>query len=166
MWRPDFPHLEQGPALVHGFHRRLCVTSRHHRGTEAVPGLVMGLDRGGGCRGVAYRVPDSAFEETLANLDEREIAHYPIYRRAVVPIRVRGEWGVKSVTALTYIVDRGHADYAGHLRAEEQAAIVRRAAGISGPNPDYIRSTVEHIRALGLRDWHLEAVLRLLDSEI
>lgn len=165
MWRPGFPHLEHGPALVHGFHRRLCVTSRHHRGTDAVPGLVMGLDRGGACRGVAYRVPDSAFEETLANLDEREIAHYPIYRRAVVPVRVRVAQDLKTVTALTYIVDRAHADYAGHLRAEEQAAIVRRAVGISGPNPDYIRSTVEHIRALGLRDRHLEAVLRLLDAE-
>jgi cation transport protein ChaC len=164
MWRPGFPHLEQGPALVHGFHRRLCVTSRHHRGTDDVPGLVMGLDRGGACRGVAYRVPDAAFEETLATLDEREIAHYPIYRRAVVPIRVRGEHGMRLVIALTYIVDRSHADYAGHLDAEAQASIVRRAVGLSGPNPDYIRSTVQQINALGLRDRHLEAVLRLLDD--
>lgn len=164
MWRPGFPHLERGPALLRGYHRRLCVTSRHHRGTHERPGLVMGLDRGGACRGMAYRVPDAVVVETLAYLDEREIAHYPIYRRAVVPLRVSTSAGPVRIAALTYVVDRRHPDYAGHLSAEVQAGIVGGASGISGPNADYIRSTVEHIRGLGLRDPHLEAVLHRLDS--
>src|SRR3546814_1796597 len=76
MWNPGFPFEERSRALLIGRHRRLCVVSRHHRGTAARPGLVMGLDRGGSCRGIAYRVPAAAVAATLAYLDEREIAHY------------------------------------------------------------------------------------------
>jgi len=163
MWRPGFDHDASGPALLRGYHRRLCVTSRHHRGTVERPGLVMGLDRGGACRGMAYRVPDGEAAATVAYLDEREIAHYPIYRRAVVPVRVMLEDGPVTVPALTYVVDRANPDYAGHLSVEEQAVIVAGATGLSGPNPDYVASTVAQIRALGLRDARLEAVLALLD---
>ena len=162
MWRPGFRYLEHGSALLAGYHRRLCVTSRHHRGTAERPGLVMGLDRGGACRGAAYLVPAEDAAETLAYLDEREIANYPIYRRAVVPIRVMLPDGSVGARALTYVVDRRHPDYAGHLSPAEQAAMVRGAVGVSGPNADYIDATSQQIHALGLRDARLEAVRRLL----
>lgn len=162
MWRPGFRHLEHGSALLAGYHRRLCVISRYHRGTAERPGLVMGLDRGGACRGAAYRVPVETAAETLAYLDDREIAHYPIYRRAVVPVRVMLPQGPVRVRALTYVVDRRHPDYAGHLSPAEQADFVRDATGVSGPNPDYLDATLRQIHALGLRDARLEAVMRLL----
>jgi cation transport protein ChaC len=162
MWRPGFRHLQRGSALLTGYHRRLCVTSRHHRGTAERPGLVMGLDRGGACRGAAYRVPTEDRDATLAYLDDREIAHYPIYRRAVVPVLVQLPEGTVRVRALTYVVDRAHSDYSGHLSPEAQTEIVRGAVGISGPNPDYIAATLQQIHALGLRDARLEAVQRLL----
>ncbi|MDX1401228.1 MAG: gamma-glutamylcyclotransferase, partial [Kiloniellales bacterium] len=57
MWRPGFPHLEVRPARLYGFHRHFCIFSHHHRGTPEVPGLIFGLDRGGSCKGLAYRVP-------------------------------------------------------------------------------------------------------------
>lgn len=159
MWRPGFEHVERSDALLRGYRRRLCVVSRHHRGTHARPGLVMGLDRGGACRGVAYRVPASAVEETLAYLDEREIAHYPVYRRSLVTVDLGRNLRQRAVT---YTVDRREADYAGNLTVTEQAAIVAGAAGLSGPNPDYLRQTVEHIHAMGLRDRALEEVLAAL----
>ena len=162
MWRPGFRYLQHGSALLAGYHRRLCVISRHHRGTAERPGLVMGLDRGGACRGAAYLVPVEDAAETLAYLDDREIAHYPIYRRAVVPVRVMLPQGPVRVRALTYVVDRRHPDYAGHLSPAEQAALVRGAVGVSGANPDYIDSTLQQIHALGLRDARLEAVRMLL----
>ena len=159
MWRPGFEHVERADALLRGYRRRLCVVSRHHRGTAARPGLVMGLDRGGACRGVAYRVPEAAVPETLAYLDEREIAHYPVYRRSVVTVDLGGG---RRQRAVTYTVDRREADYAGALTVEQQAAIVAGAHGLSGPNPDYLRQTVEHVHAMGLRDRSLEAVLAAL----
>lgn len=159
MWNPGFPFLERQPARLIGRHRRLCVVSRHHRGDAGQPGLVMGLDRGGSCRGIAYRVPAAAVAGTLDYLDEREIAHYPVYRRARLPIVLDGK---RTVPAVTYVVDRRDPDYAGHLSVEEQAAIVAAARGLSGANRDYLVSTVSHIHALGLRDRRLEAVLHVL----
>ncbi|WPZ35768.1 gamma-glutamylcyclotransferase [Thalassobaculum sp. OXR-137] len=159
MWRPGFHHVERADALLRGYRRRLCVVSRHHRGTAARPGLVMGLDRGGACRGVAYRVPEAGVPETLAYLDEREIAHYPVYRRSMVTVDLGGG---RRQRAVTYIVDRREADYAGALTVEQQAAIVAGAHGLSGPNPDYLRQTVAKVHAMGLRDRSLEAVLAAL----
>jgi len=161
MWNPGFPFLERAEARLIGRHRRLCVVSRHHRGTAERPGLVMGLDRGGSCRGVAYRVPGPAIAVTLEYLDEREIAHYPVYRRAVLPVVLDGAGG-RRVSAVTYVVDRSDPDYAGHLSVDEQAAIVAGARGLSGDNRGYLASTVRHIHALGLRDHRLEAVLHAL----
>lgn len=168
MWRPGFPFDEQARALLLGRHRRLCVVSRHHRGTAERPGLVMGLDRGGSCRGIAYRVPAAEAAATLAYLDEREIAHYPVYRRAVLPVLLDPSDGGprRRVSAVTYVVDRGDPDYAGHLAVERQAEIVGGARGLSGDNRDYLRSTVRHIRALGLRDPRLEAVLHALGEAL
>lgn len=154
MWRPGFEHAERADALLRGYRRRLCVVSRHHRGTAARPGLVMGLDRGGACRGAAYRVPRHAVDETLAYLHERETAHYPVYRRTAVTVELLGRG--ERVRALVYAVDRNQPDYAGTLSVAEQAAIVDGARGISGDNADYVRSTVSHIHEMGLRDPALE----------
>lgn len=160
MWRPGFEHAERQQALLRGYHRRLCVVSRHHRGNAARPGLVMGLDRGGACRGAAYRVPATARAAVLDYLDEREIAHYPVYRRSLVTLDLPG--GRRLQRAVAYTVNRREADYAGALTTDQQAAIVAGAEGISGRNADYIRQTVEHIHAMGLRDRALEAVLAAL----
>ena len=139
----------------------LDVVSRHHRGDAARPGLVMGLDRGGSCRGIAYRVPEAAVAGTLAYLHERETAHYPAYRRADLPVVLDGATP-RTVRSVTYVIDRADPDYAGHLSVEQQAAIVADARGLSGTNRDYLISVVEHIHALGLRDRRLEAVLHAL----
>jgi cation transport protein ChaC len=162
MWNPGFPFDQRANAWLRGRHRRLCVVSRHHRGNAKQPGLVMGLDRGGSCRGIAYRVPAGAVSETLAYLDEREIAHYPVYRRAVLPITLTEPAPARRVTAVTYVVDRTDPDYAGHLSVAQQAAIVAVAHGLSGANRDYVASTVRHLHGLGLRNRQLEAVLHAL----
>ena len=156
MWRPGFAHAQKTPALLHGMNRRLCVYSYVHRGTESTPGLVLGLDRGGACHGVAFRVEPENWEETLAYLRAREQVTN-VYVEARRKITLLGDTR-RGVEAITYIVDRTHRQYAGTLPVEEQRAIVRRSVGQSGPNPEYVLSTLAHLREMGIRDENLEAV--------
>ena len=157
MWRPGFPHHAIVPALLRGYHRAFCVTSYRHRGTRDQPGLVLGLDRGGSCLGRAFHVAAADAPAVLAYLDERELIDYP-YRRATVPIAAAG----RRVTAVTYLVDFGHAQYAGRMTPERTAAIISSARGISGSNADYLRDLVAHLDDLGIPDGPLHALSRLV----
>jgi cation transport protein ChaC len=162
IWRPGFDYEEVRPARLWGWHRRLCVYSWHHRGTVETPGVVLGLDRGGSCRGVVYRVAASHRAATLAYLREREqvspLEHLPspIYREIFRPVRFEDGRGRTVETpgpaALTYVVDRTHPQYTGAIDEEGLLALVRQGRGISGANPDYVVSTAEHLAALGMRD--------------
>lgn len=158
LWRPGFAHVETRRARLQGYRRALCVHSYVHRGTRERPGLVLGLDRGGSCVGLAFRVPAGLQDEVLAYLRERELVT-SVYLERVLPVRlISGE----TVQAVTYVVDRQHEQYAGALAAEEAATIVSAAHGMSGPNTDYVRNTLSHLTALGLRDpWIAEVVARM-----
>jgi len=157
MWRPGFAHRAAAPALLRGYHRAFCVTSYRHRGTRDRPGLVLGLDRGGSCRGRAYLVAATDVPAVLDYLDERELIDYP-YRRACVPIQAAG----RRVSALTYLIDFNHAQYVGRLALEHTAEIIRGAHGISGSNPDYLRDLIAHLDELGIADGPLHALARLI----
>src|SRR5580658_5621769 len=113
MWRPGFAHIERVPARLVGLHRALCVFSFVHRGTPERPGLVLGLDRGGMCRGIAYRVAAAARAETVAYLRAREQVT-SVYLEAMRRIELEDQ-PRRQVRALCYTVDRSHAQYAGRL---------------------------------------------------
>jgi cation transport protein ChaC len=154
MWRPEFEHEEQRPARLYGAHRALCIYSYNHRGTPEKPGLVLGLDRGGSCRGVAFRVAAAKVEEALAYLRAREQIS-GVYRESTRPVELLDP-PRERVRALCYIADRSHVQYAGELSLESQLHHVRQGHGRSGANRDYVIETVKHLRALGIRDPVLE----------
>jgi cation transport protein ChaC len=156
MWRPGFPFLERVPARVSGLHRSLCVYSFVHRGTPERPGLVLGLDRGGACRGVAFRVAAADRVETIGYLRAREQAT-AVYHESLRNVWLDGR-KERPVAALTYIVDRGHPQYAGRLTLEQRLHHLRQGHGQSGPNRDYVISTVEALEGMGCRDHHLHAL--------
>ncbi len=156
MWRPGFAHIETHRARLQGYHRALCVRSFVHRGTAARPGLVLGLDRGGACVGLAFRVPEALRDEVLAYLRARELVTN-VYRERWLPVRLKGG---PAVDALTYVVDRSHPQYAGRMDAEEAACSVHGATGQSGPNEEYVLNTVAHLEALGIRDPWLASVAK------
>lgn len=154
MWRPGFAHTQTHRARLLGYRRALCVHSHVHRGTPDKPGLVLGLDRGGSCLGLAFRVPLDLSGEVMAYLRERELVTN-VYLEKTLPVRLDGG---ETVEAVTYVVDRDHVQYAGRVGVEEAARAVSGSVGQSGANEDYVFNTLGHLRALGIRDRWLEGV--------
>lgn len=148
MWHPGFAFAEREIARVRGYHRALCVYSHVHRGTPERPGLVLGLDRGGSCRGIVFRVAAEHRDETIAYLRAREQVT-SVYKEAYLNAQL-GDG--RSVTALSYIVDRTHIQYAGDLAREDVARFVAQGRGVSGANPDYVMATRAHLVELGIAD--------------
>src|ERR1700685_572747 len=163
MWHPGFEFLERIPARLIGLHRALCVYSFVHRGTPERPGLVLGLDRGGMCRGIAFRVAAAPRETTIAYLRAREQVT-TVYLETMRRIELE-EHARRRVQALCFIVDRSHVQYAGRLSLNERLHLVRQGHGRSGANCDYVIETVQAVEALGYpeTDLHLPAA-RLLSA--
>lgn len=171
MWRPGFPHLEAHTALIRGVHRAPCVISRRHRGSWERPGVVMGLDAGGSCKGMAYRVASSDAIEVLDYLHDREMGGYDVYKPAKRPVQiltadlVLSEGGRRNVPALCFVVDRHHAQYAGDLSYPELVAHIRQGVGEGGTCTDYLANTVRHLDELGIADGPIHRLFEAVINE-
>ena len=160
MWRPGFPYEEAVHAILIGAHRALCVYSHVHRGTPHRPGLVLGLDLGGTCEGIAFRVAAKDERATLSYLRRREQVtnvYYPVHR--LVSLKLEKP---EMARALCYMVNRRHRQYAGVLPLDVQAHLVRRSQGRSGRNIDYVVNTMRHLRECGVVDGRLERLMPML----
>ena len=157
MWRPDFAFEERRRAQVFGFHRSLCIYSHHYRGTPAQPGLVLGLDRGGSCIGLCFRIAAEAAVATLDAVRRRELVT-DVYLEIAAPVRL--DDGRRCI-ATTYVADRSHAQYAGALPTDEVLRLVRQGIGVAGTDLDYVRNTEAHLRDLGIADPLLAELSRM-----
>ena len=137
MWRPGFAYSLRCKAMLRGWRRSLCIYSHVYRGTPERPGLVLGLDRGGACQGVAFRVEEALRDKTIRYLRERE-QPTAVYLERKVPIVL--ETGER-VSALAYVADRLHPQYAGRLTRDAMLEIVRAGRGKSGDNATYVTET-------------------------
>ncbi|OBZ95453.1 gamma-glutamyl cyclotransferase [Pararhizobium polonicum] len=154
MWNPGFAFKDKMAARAFGYRRALCVRSWVHRGTQERPGLVLGLDYGGSCRGMAFNVAPQNRDAVIGYLRERELVTQ-VYKERTMPVLLANG---RRVPALTYIIDRTHVQYAGALSAEEAAATVAVSHGKSGANTDYVLNTLAHLQQMGIRDHWLEEV--------
>jgi glutathione-specific gamma-glutamylcyclotransferase len=159
MWRPGFAFVERAAATLHGRRRAFCIYSVHHRGTYERPGLVLGLAPGGAVRGAAFRVAEADWPQVYAYLLEREqpTETYIESRRAVRLADGR------RVEALVFLSDERHAQWAGNLSQERQAELIAGARGLSGPNIEYLRDLVSHLREEGVRDSAMEHLLAMVE---
>lgn len=155
MWNPGFPFVERRLATVRGWHRGFSVYSFRHRGTRACPGAVLGLDRGGACRGVAYRVAAAEAAGVLDYLWAREMQNAVYEPRLLTATLDNGT----KVPTVAFTVLRGHEQYCGRLPPEELAGLIRQGVGESGRNVDYLVNTVQHLHELGIRDRNLEGLV-------
>jgi glutathione-specific gamma-glutamylcyclotransferase len=162
MWRPGFGFLRSEPALVHGYHRSLCVYSHVHRGTPDEPGLVLGLDRGGSCHGMAFQIAPDRWDETIAYLRAREqVTSVYVEKRMIARLMDTGH----TAEATAFVVDRTHVQYAGVLEDEALVKHVSLGRGMSGNCTDYVLSTVDHLRQMNIHDPTLERLARRLSLQ-
>jgi len=155
LWNPLFPFAESRRARVRGFHRHFCLWSLASRGRPDAPGLVLGLDRGGSCPGVAYRLPAPLAIDELHLLWRREMV-----TGAYDPRWVKLDADGKPLTALTFVVRRDHPQYAGRLACEEQARVIATACGAFGSSADYLERTRVALVSHGVVDPYLEELAK------
>jgi len=159
MWDPGFRPAEVRPALLRGWHRRFCVASVLFRGTRDEPGLSLGLDRGGSCRGLALRIAEADRDRVLADLAEREMPE-EIYSSRLVRLST----GEGALRAHTLVVNRDHALYVPTMALSAMADRIALSSGSRGPNRDYLAHTVRHLDALGITDGLLHRLLDRVDK--
>lgn len=162
VWRPAMPVVERRTVFVRGFIRRFWQGSPDHRGTPRLPGRVVTLlpaPRHELCWGVAYRLPVSALDELLRQLDVREVAGY---QRLVVPAFQRGSRRPVLPRVLVYAAGPGNSSYVGPAPLEVIAQRVRVARGESGDNVEYVRELHQALQRLGVHDPHVAALAGLL----
>ncbi len=151
IWNPMIHFVDKRIATVHGYHRRFCLWTHLGRGSAEAPGLILGLDRGGACRGLAYRIAAAIAQTELELLWRREMvtaSYCPRWVRMTTESRRRG-W------AIAFVINRAHPRYAGLVPEERIVESIARARGALGPCAAYLFNTAQHLEALGIRDRHL-----------
>ncbi len=164
MWRPGFVYEEASHALLEGGHRALCIYSVVHRGAKSAPGLVFGLDKGGQCEGMAFRVAKQRVLDTRLYLKRRENITNT-YHATMRPVKLL-DGSARTVNALCFLVDRRHSQYAGRLPLEVQAWLVRRSVGAAGANIEYVLNTMLHLRELQVHDAQTERLMAILGHSL
>jgi cation transport protein ChaC len=153
IWNPAFHFTERVVGTVHGYHRRFCLWAHLGRGRPERPGLMLGLERGGSCRGVAYHIAPDAVAEELDIVWRREMiggAYVPRWVSVYTPVGL--------VRALTFTINRAHERYARDLQDDEAADAIAGASGFLGACADYLINTVDHLAELGIHDRPLECL--------
>ena len=160
IWNPACEVVEQQVGVVHGWHRSFCLGwDNWFRGSPEQPGLMLSLDRGGQCHGVAYRLPPDAVQANLLRLFRREILVTPSAHISRW-VTVRTQSG--RLRAIVFAIDRGSRRYVGGLTPEAVADALAVAVGPWGSMAEYLLNTVSHLEALGLRDrqlWRLQELV-------
>jgi cation transport protein ChaC len=163
IWKPEVAHVDERVALLRGWHRQFCIRMTRWRGTPERPGLMMGLDRGGQCRGVAFRLPDGDLRTHFDQLFRREMtAKPPTYRPAWVKLET--DSGV--ISALAFVINRAGRTYAGRFDDDETATVLAEACGHLGSCAEYLHNTVSHLESRGIHDRHLWRLQELVAQRI
>lgn len=163
VWNPIVEHEDRVVVTVHGYHRSFCLWSRTHRGTPDYPGLVLGLDRGGRCTGVAYRIANERAERELRLLWRREML-----LGSYAPRWVFATHGRRQFRALAFVINRDRPGYAGRLPPEQVVERLIHGRGHFGTGLEYLRNTIDGLAAAGIRDPNLirlEALARRMLGE-
>ena len=155
IWNPAFHHVEQKPVLIRGWHREFCLSTPIGRGTPEAPGLVLGLDRGGSCRGVAFRIARAEAAAELELVWRREMvtgAYVPRWVRLYDP-------GLPEDTfAIAFTINRKAPNYVRSASQADTARVIATACGVLGSCRDYLFDTIHGLEGFGIHDHHLNRI--------
>lgn len=163
IWKPAFDAVDSVPCLLHGWRRSFCLHLESWRGTPDEPGLMLALDRGGACRGIAYRMPDDGAEAAMEALLRREIG-YAEDLQSVRWLTARAAGQV--IRVLVFYAAPLHPGLYVKLPVEEQAHRLARAAGHMGSCAAYLHNTVRHLEDLGIHDRYLWQLQQMVADRI
>lgn len=161
IWRPDFDFSERRDGLLWGYHRALCLWSRINRGTPDRPGLVFGLDHGGACRGMLFRIAAAQVPVTMDALWRREMPS-----GAYVPKWLNCRTPSGNVKALVFTMNRATDAYVRDLPAESLVKIIHSAHGSNGPCLEYVVETAQALKKFNIHDQRLQTVVQQLHCPI
>lgn len=163
IWNPALRVAERRIARIQGWHRSFCLSMPVGRGTPDSPGLVLGLDRGGLCNGVAYRIAEHDVHSELPILWAREMlvgGYDPIWTD------VTDATGSRFGTAIAFAIDRRHRLYAGHLSRYEKTHRLTVAVGEWGSSADYLFRTIDGLRTNKITDEETETFGHLVATSM
>jgi cation transport protein ChaC len=163
IWKPEIDHVGEQLATARGWHRAFCFRMTRFRGTHAQPGLMMALDRGGQCRGVAFELPQSDLGDQLGRLFRREFTYKPVNS---MPRWINVTTAQGACPALAFVMNRASPLYAGRLSPEEVADVLARSCGHWGTGAEYLLNTVSHLEEKGIRDSNLWRLQKLVAQRI
>ena len=161
LWNTEFHYVESRLGVVHGYRRSFCMWSPYSRGTPKEPGLMLALEQGGCCTGMAFRIAAEKVEEETAVLWAREM-----YSGIYAPRWVRMRCNSGPLAAVTFVADRSCRFYAGALAEEEQARVLATAVGQTGPNVEYLRFLSKSLGDFGLNDRRMARLHAMVEQFI
>jgi cation transport protein ChaC len=159
IWNPAFHYIEQQPVLIRGWHRQFCLSTPIGRGTPERPGLVLGLDRGGACRGIAFRIAQSKARAELELVWRREMVTGSYVPRWV---RLHGQGIPEGSFAIAFTINRRAHNYVRPVSEADTARVIATAAGALGSCRDYLFDTIHGLEGFGIQDQHLDRIARLV----
>ncbi|HIF10150.1 MAG TPA: gamma-glutamylcyclotransferase [Sneathiellales bacterium] len=157
IWNPTIHFAEKRIGKVAGYHRRFCLWTHLGRGCPECPGLLLGLEHGGSCGGVVFRIPAAQ-----ADHECRIVWHREMVSGSYIPRWVDVQTDDGPVRAIAFIINRDHVRYAGRLSDERVAETLANAEGPLGNCADYLINTADHLEELGI----LDAPLQHLRTEV
>lgn len=164
IWKPACDFVEMRTGLVRGWHRAFCLGwNNRFRGSDANPGLMLALDRGGACNGVLYRLPPGGEDLAMHQLLEREMGWLP---SPFPPRWVNVQSGDRAIRAITFCIDRHSGRYVSGLSIDEIAHVLATAVGSRGSMAEYLYATVRHLEDMGIHDPHLWQLQSLVAAQI
>lgn len=163
IWRPEFSFVEHRRGVIHGWHRAFCLEITRWRGTPQQPGLMMALEKGGSCTGVAFRLPEGEHREHIRNLVGREITAQ-VDLGMVRWVVVRTDSG--PVRALVFWAGPKGDGIALKHPLEQVARVLARACGHGGSCASYLYNTVVKLEEFGFHDKSLWRLQELVAREV